>query len=108
MQGWEWLGTVGIICSIVFGYLGYQKGLRKDSKDSGNRAGVLQTDIKYIKDNIDKILEEQKLSNENFMRLNERVIRMDEQKVSCEVFNKLNEIVVRLEEKVTSHIVANK
>ena len=104
---WEWVGLVGTLVGILSAWLGYQKGIKKESKSEGQKAGVLQTDITYIKENIDKLLDEQKASNENVKRLTERVITMETSKVSIETFNKLSEIVARLDEKFCAHMNTN-
>lgn len=97
---WKWVGTLGAIVGILSAYLGYYRGVKSESKTDGEESGVMRTDIKYIKDNIDKLLDEQKLSNEAVKELTKAVIRLDEQKVSNEAFYTLSEKVARLDEKL--------
>lgn len=75
---WEWLGIVAAISGILFSYLGYQRGTKAVTKTEGEKDGSLQTDISYIKSNIDKILDVQKEHNQNVVTLNEKVIRLEE------------------------------
>lgn len=72
------IGVVGTVCSIVFGYIGYQKGIKKDSKDEGRAVGSLKSDTEYIKRRIDDILLEQKDTNKSITLLAERVARVEE------------------------------
>ena len=73
--------TIGLIatgCSIVFGYMGYQRGLKDENKKLGNNEGILNTDIQYIKRRTDEVLLEQKDTNRNIGFLTERVTRVEE------------------------------
>lgn len=72
------LGTVGTLCAIVFGYLGYQKGVKKDSYHDGSNDAQLKTDIEYIKRRTDDVLLEQKDTNKSINALSERVTRVEE------------------------------
>ena len=75
---WEWVGVIAGLSGILFSYLGYQRGTHTSTKNDGEKDGSLKTDISYIKLNIDKILDEQKLFNQNFKELNDKVIRLEE------------------------------
>ncbi len=46
---------IASICSIVFGYIGYQKGLKKECNESGNESGKIKANIEYIVRGIDRI-----------------------------------------------------
>lgn len=72
------LGAVGTLCAIIFGYLGYQKGIKRDSYNDGNSSGQLKTDIEYIKRRTDDVLLEQKDTNKSMNALSERVTRVEE------------------------------
>lgn len=72
------LGAVGTLCAIVFGYLGYQKGIKKDSYRDGSNDAQLKTDIEYIKRRTDDVLLEQKDTNKSINALSERVTRVEE------------------------------
>lgn len=72
------LSMAGVICSIVFAYVGYQKGLKKDSRNEGEDDGSLKSDTQYIKRRIDDVLLEQKDTNKSINSLSERVTRVEE------------------------------
>lgn len=72
------IGAAGTICAIVFGYLGYQKGIRKDSYKEGSDDSTLKADTQYIKRRIDDVLLEQKETNKSINALSERVTRVEE------------------------------
>lgn len=72
------LGSAGTICAIVFGYVGYQKGIKKDSYSDGSKNASLKTDIEYIKRRTDDVLLEQKDTNKSISALTERVTRVEE------------------------------
>ena len=70
--------TVGAVSGIVFAYIGYLKGLKKDSYVAGTVKGTLETDIAYIKHRTDDVLLEQKDTNKSITVLAERVTRVEE------------------------------
>ena len=72
------LGPLGIVFAIVFGYIGYKKGLKKDSYNEGSADGEIKTDIQYIKRGIDDIKLEQGSHKRDFNILCERVTRIEE------------------------------
>lgn len=72
------IGLIATVCSIMFGYMGYQKGLKDENKKLGNSEGILNTDIQYIKRRTDEVLLEQKDTNRNIGFLTERVTRVEE------------------------------
>ncbi len=79
MDKFDWiLGMVATGCAIVFGYLGYQKGVKKDSYNDGNKDAGLRSDIEYIKRRTDDVLLEQKDTNKSISALTERVTRVEE------------------------------
>jgi hypothetical protein len=77
------IGTVGTICGILFGYIGYQRGLRKDIDEGSVKKGSIFTDIEYIKKRIDDVLLEQKDTTKVINTLLERVIRVEEMSKSA-------------------------
>lgn len=72
------LGVVATVFSLIFGYMGYQKGLKDESKKIGKNEGTLTTDIQYIKRRTDEVLLEQKDTNKNMSALTERIVRVEE------------------------------
>lgn len=75
---WGWIGIAGTICGIVFGYLGYKKGLKDEYRNLGTKEGSLHSDISYIKSRTDDVLLEQKDTNRNMNLMNERLTRVEE------------------------------
>lgn len=72
------ISAVGAICGIIFGYAGYQKGIKKDSKDEGSNTGSLMSDIGYIKAGIDDLKRKQETSELRHFALVERVTKAEE------------------------------
>ncbi|MDI9412909.1 MAG: hypothetical protein QM401_04985 [Bacillota bacterium] len=72
------VGLVGTVSSIAFGYIGYQRGLKKESYQRGGQDGGLRADIEYIKRRTDDTLIEQKETNKSLSKLSERVTRVEE------------------------------
>ena len=68
------VGIAGVICTIFGTVLGYRNGVRKE----GNAEGTLQSDIGYIKANLDDIKTEQRRFNILHYELSERVGRVEE------------------------------
>lgn len=68
------IGVIGTICSIVFGYVGYKRGLRKEAYEDG----TLKADTQYIKRRVDDMLLEQRDINKNMNLITERVTRVEE------------------------------
>ncbi|HEX2938919.1 MAG TPA: hypothetical protein VHO66_08375 [Ruminiclostridium sp.] len=62
------------LSGIIFGWLGYHRGEKKDSEDEG----ALKSDTEYIKRRIDDVLLEQKDTNRSINSLTERVTRVEE------------------------------
>jgi peptidoglycan hydrolase CwlO-like protein len=74
---------VGILSGIVFSYIGYQRGIKKDVDANGVRKGSIYTDIEYIKRKIDDVAEGQKDTNKVISSLMERIIRVEEMSKSA-------------------------
>jgi hypothetical protein len=72
------IGAAGTICSIVFGYIGYNRGTKKDCKDDGKNSGVLMSDIGYIKSGIDDLKRKQETAETRHYELDRRVTRVEE------------------------------
>lgn len=54
------LGALGVVSSIVFAYIAFSKGGKKDSSEAGEKNGVILTELGYIKANTDEIKAEQR------------------------------------------------
>jgi hypothetical protein len=72
------VGVAGTICSIVFAYVGYQRGAKKESSDDGKTSGTLMSDIGYIKSGIDDLKRKQETSEMRHYALAERVTKVEE------------------------------
>ena len=72
------IGVVGTISGVVFGYIGYKRGLQKDAYSEGIDNATLRSDTEYIKRRIDDVLLEQKDTNKSINALVERVTRVEE------------------------------
>lgn len=70
--------AAGSISAVVFSYIGYSRGVKKDSYTSGIELGTLESDIAYIKSRTDDVLLEQKDTNKSINVLAERVTRVEE------------------------------
>lgn len=55
--------AVGSVSAIIFNYVGYSRGLKKDSYTTGATQGEQQADTSYIKKRVDDILLEQRDTN---------------------------------------------
>lgn len=66
--------AVAALAGIVFGWLGYRRGVSRDCQDEG----ALKSDTEYIKRRIDDVLLEQKDTNKSINALAERVTRVEE------------------------------
>jgi predicted nucleic acid-binding Zn-ribbon protein len=69
---------VASTCAIIFGYIAFLKGTKKESRDSGQEGGELKRDMQYVRDRIDDVFLEQKETNRNLNALSERVTRVEE------------------------------
>lgn len=72
------ISSVGVVSGVVFGYVGYSKGAKKESRQEGEIDGAQKADIEYIKRRTDDILLEQKDTNKSMNALAERVARVEE------------------------------
>lgn len=72
------VGIIGGVCSIVFAYVGYQRGLKKDSRQEGKADGTLMSDVGYIKAGVDDLKREQKDTNKNVGDLTQRVVLVEQ------------------------------
>jgi flagellar motor component MotA len=72
------IAVVGTICGIVFGYIGYISGLKKNSKEEGKESGTLIADTQYIKRRVDDVLLEQRSINTTLSTHTERITRVEE------------------------------
>jgi len=75
MTDWSaFISLVAVLCSLLFGYIGFQRGLKKD----GAHDGESNADLRYIRGRVDDVLLEQKDTNRSINQLTERVVRVEE------------------------------
>ena len=72
------IGAAGTICSIVFGYVGYQRGAKKEIRDDTEIEVTLKTDMEYLKRGVDDIRFEQRSQGQRIDAIVERVTRVEE------------------------------
>lgn len=72
------VSVAAAVSGVAFGYLGYQKGVKRESRQAGMMDGERKTDIEYVKRRVDEILLEQKGTNKSIGALTERVARVEE------------------------------
>jgi hypothetical protein len=72
------IAAAGTVCGIVFGYIGYSKGSKKDSYKDGDEKGGIKADLQYMKRLMEDVLLEQKDTNKSINALSERVTRVEE------------------------------
>ena len=54
------LSVISTVCAIIFGYMAFSRGKKKDDADEGKTSGTMLTEIGYIKGGIDDIKTEQR------------------------------------------------
>jgi len=72
------VGAVGTVCAVVFGYIGYSSGSKKENKAEGKEDGELKSNMKYLVRRVDDILLEQRDTNKSISELTERLTRVEE------------------------------
>ncbi len=72
------VSIIGGVCSILFGYVGYKQGIKRNSFEKGKKTGTIETSVDYIKKRIDDVLLEQRETNKSINALTERVARLEE------------------------------
>lgn len=72
------IAAAGTLCGIVFGYIGYSKGVKTDHYKAGDEKGSLKADLQYMKRLMEDVLLEQKGTNKSINALSERVTRVEE------------------------------
>lgn len=72
------IGSFAAICGIIFGYIGYRNGFKRDTTESGKNNGVMMSDIGYIKAGIDDLKRKQETSETRHFALVERVTKVEE------------------------------
>ena len=53
------LGILGTVCSIIFGYALFRRNNKSDDNSEGKQAGIMLSEIGYIKSGVDDIKRKQ-------------------------------------------------
>lgn len=72
----EWNIIVGLVCTILgagVGYATYSRSKGKDDKSAGQQAGVMLTELGYIKGSVDTINKKMDKQDERNLELSERL-----------------------------------
>ena len=70
--------VAGILLTAIFSFIAYQRNKNKDTQDEGKNAGVMLSDIGYIKAGVDDLKREQREISLAVGQLTERVTRVEE------------------------------
>jgi hypothetical protein len=71
-------GIVGVILSVVFAYLAFSRGKKKDDEGQGQQLGTIQSDLGYVESGIDDIKAEQREQRDINVSLTSRVTAVEE------------------------------
>ena len=75
---WEaYLGILGILASIAFGYLAFSRNKRADDSTEGRQLGQIMSDLGYVKSNTDEIKAEQQRQRDTNMAFAERLAKAE-------------------------------
>ena len=75
---WEaYLGILGILASIAFGYLAFSRNKRADYSTEGRQLGQIMSDLGYVKSNTDEIKAEQQRQRDTNMAFAERLAKAE-------------------------------
>lgn len=75
---WEaYLGILGILASIAFGYLAFSRNKRVDDSTDGRQLGQIMSDLGYVKSNTDEIKAEQQRQRDTNMAFAERLAKTE-------------------------------
>ena len=75
---WEgYLGILGILSSIAFGYLAFSRNRRTDDSTEGRQLGQIMSDLGYVKSNTDEIKAEQQRQRDTNMKFAERLAKTE-------------------------------
>lgn len=72
----EWNIIVGLVCTVlgaVIGYSSFSRSKEKDDKTEGQQAGVMLTELGYIKGSVDNINKKMDKQEERNLELVERI-----------------------------------
>ncbi len=71
------IGIAGTVCTIVFSFVAYRTGLRKDCRSDGAQEAGLRSDIECIKERTREILDKQRELARDVGSITERLARAE-------------------------------
>ena len=71
-------GLVGTISAVVFAYLAFRRNSKSDDTAEGKQAGVLLTEIGYIKSGVDDIKRKQEKQDDQHVEVVHRLTVVEE------------------------------
>lgn len=57
---WKMLAGIGTLCSIIFGYVAFNRDRKADDSAEGKMSGAIMTELGYIKSGVDDLKAEQR------------------------------------------------
>lgn len=72
------VGFIGSISSIIFAYLAFKRNTHIDSKEDGENAGQLQSDIKYIVKTLSRLEGEFTKLDDRYRQMLERLAKVEQ------------------------------
>ncbi len=75
---WEaYLGILGVLASVFFGYKAFSRGKQADDSTEGRQLGQIMSDLGYVKSNTDEIKREQQRQRDTNMAFAERLAKTE-------------------------------
>lgn len=77
----EWeipLAAISAVCAIVFGYIAFARGRRRDDNEDGKTSGTILADLGYIKSGIDDVKAEQREQRKTNTEFVSRLVAVEE------------------------------
>ena len=71
------VGILGVVAAIVFGYLAFRRGQKKDDQGDAERLTKMETTLDYIKGGVSRIETNQHDQSASIAKLSERVARIE-------------------------------
>lgn len=71
------ISVLGTISSVVFAYLAFSRGKRREDTKSGEHSGTILTEIGYIKTGIDDIRKKQEQEDQRHLEVVSRLVAVE-------------------------------
>ena len=72
------IGILGVAAAILFGWLAFRRGQKKDDQDESQRLTRIESNVDYIKDTVNDIKNEQREQRTDITDQSERLTRVEE------------------------------